>query len=233
MEDSVKSIPPEMHYEVKRRRRSLTLLTLLLLVVLGVGAVFYVKGRLTKFVEANTGTAAMALPDVGVNPDETQQTISKFMQFRNKLTSPAPPGESELVEIVLSGPEVNALIARIPRLQRFANQIRVSIEGSQLTGHLSVPLDRFGYPGRFLNGVGKFSVSAHGGKVYARLTDFESQDGEMPEKVMKHLRKRNLMTYARRFPALSGYSRRIEHIEVREDKVYLTAKRGVGKDILQ
>ena len=126
-------------------------------------------------------------------------------------------------QLILSAADLNALIARQPRLR---NKLFVKIEDSVITGELSLPLDDFvpGGEGRFFNGSGTFDVSLEDGNLIVQLTDALVSGRPLPQVVMSGIRKQNLAVDLNRDARVSRVIHRFDRIEVEGDRVILTLK---------
>src|SRR6266404_3546892 len=136
----------------------LTGVTLLLIVLAGFLAGYrYARKMFNDF----TDSKPLPLPTVQLSQpqlDELQQRIERFREAVRQRQPAAP--------LALTANEINALIATDPDLKELKGKLYVTIEGGQLKGRISVPMEQVGLPvfrGRYLNGDGTFSVSLRNG----------------------------------------------------------------------
>jgi len=131
----------------------------------------------------------------------------------------------------LSAEDLNALIARDPAMR---GRVALAIEGDQLRGHLSFPLEELGLPtlilgglkGRYLNGTARFTPELEGdGKIRARIDELIVKGQAVPEDFVEQLREADIsFDLAHDDPARQEFLQRLERIEIRDGHLILTAQ---------
>jgi hypothetical protein len=197
---------------------------LALLTAILVATLFYVGYRfLNQAVEQYTATAPRELPKSEMPAEQVQVLKDRVEAFRKavKEGTPAPPLE-------LNSDELNALIEADPDLK---GKIFVKIEGKEIKGQVSLPLDAFAqvpllgmFKGRYLNGEAAFKASIDDGFLLIRLDSIEVNGKSPPDEVMKSLREQNLAKDAYNNPKNAETLRNIESLEVKDGKVILKVR---------
>ena len=98
-------------------------------------------------------------------------------------------------ELSLSAADLNALIWHDPMFKGVKGKLFVMLEGEQIKGKVSVPLDNFGpfkLKGRYLNGTAAFNVSLQNGFLLVRLAEMEVKGKPLPAPVLTQLKSENL-----------------------------------------
>src|SRR5580765_455898 len=114
----------------------------------------------------------------------TQPEIEKLQQRIDRFRDSIRQGQSTS-PLMLNADQINALIATDPDLKVLKGKLYVTIEGGQLKGQISMPMEEAGLPvfrGRYLSGVGTFSISLRNGMLHITATAIESANGRpVPE----------------------------------------------------
>src|SRR5258707_5547190 len=162
--------------------------SLLLVVVLvaGLAGLRYFKKMFNDF----TDTKPMALPKVHLPQAEMDALQQRVETFRDAVRLGRPTGP-----LTLSSDEINALIGSDPDLHELKGRLYVSIDGDQLNGQVSMPMEQIGLPvfrGRFLNGTGTFELFFRNGMLRITPQKFVVRERAVPEMYMEKIRKQNL-----------------------------------------
>ena len=157
----------------------------------------------------NTSTEDAAREDL-----EDAVASSEVEQAKESDPEPLPKQKTNTKQLSLSAADLNALIARHPKLK---NKLVVKIEDGIIAGDLSLPLDEYlpGGKGRFFNGSGTFDVSLEDGTLVVRLIDAMVGEQPIPPAVMSGIRKQNLASEFQKDPKASRAIRKFDRIEVR------------------
>ncbi len=133
------------------------------------------------------------------------------------ITDEAPP-TAAVRELVLTAEEINALIAEE---EAFRNRVYISIADGEITGQISVPTDKFlpGSKGRFLNASATFEVTLEDGVLIVTMNKAEVKGEQVPEAIMKEIRKENLAQELYKDKKNARMIARFESISVEEDKI--------------
>src|SRR6185436_12737830 len=159
-------LPPELP---KKQRGCLfygliTLAVVLLLAGIGTWlAVRYALKTASGFVDQYTSTNRIPIESVAISQSELKSLRERLTSFSEALEG--RPGSRDLV---LSAHDINALIQNDPEYIGLREKLFVMIEGDQIKGKLSMPLDDLGpfkLKGRYLNGVAILKVSLENGAL--------------------------------------------------------------------
>ena len=205
-------------------------ITVLVVVVLmgiaGFFAVRYGLKQLAAFVAQYTETNPMTLPVVQMSSAESAELNKRVSAFNDALAAQktTPP-------LALSGKEINALIADSPAWRQLKGKLYVTVEGDQIKGQVSIPMDDLGkmpglsrLKGRFLNGSASLKVSLQDGTLFVTMHSLEVKGQSPPENIMAQLRAQNLAQNIYNDPKGAELIRKLESIDVKEGKITLKAK---------
>jgi hypothetical protein len=201
---------------------------IVLMVAVGIGGFFLVRygmEQLTAFVEEYTDTVPMAIESVQVEPgelEELQQRMTSFEEALDRGTRVQP--------LVLTGHDLNVLIARHPAMSAWRDRARMQVVGDQIVGQISLPLDDLAavpgmkrLRGRYLNGAAALKVSLQGGQLQVNLESLEVKGQPIPEEIMRSLRQQNLAQDAVRNPDLMEAIGQLESIRVVDGEIVIQA----------
>jgi hypothetical protein len=171
-----------------------------------------------------TDTSPVTLPTVKMSPDEMAQVRRRVDEFRTAVRGglPAPP-------LALTADEINALIATDPDLQALKGKLYATIEGDQIKGQVSVPVEEAGLPmfkGRYLNGSGIFNLSLHNGILRLTAQTVSVKGKPLPEVYLQNIRKQNLAKKINSDPRDSVALDHLESIDVKDGKIVIVPKQG-------
>ncbi len=204
---------------------------LVLLVLFGIGLFFAVRyglNKLSAFVEEYTETKPMLLETVQVSANEYQQLDQRVTAFADAVNArkATPP-------LVLTGNDINALIAKNPAWKGLKDKVYVTIEGDQIKGKVSIPMDDLAQApglsrlkGRYLNGSAGLKVSLANAVLVVTLQSLEAKGQSPPPPVMAQLRSVNFAQNASQDAKTQELIGRLESIEVKDGKITIkvTAK---------
>ena len=195
---------------------------LLLLIALAGGLAGYRYAR--KMFNDFTDSQPLAMPPVQLTQpqiDQLQQRIEAFRQAVRQSESTPP--------LALTADQINALIATDPDLKALKGKIYVAIEGGQLKGRLSVPMEQLGLPmfrGRYLNANGAFTVSLRNGQLQVTAITLTSAKGRtVPEIYMDKIRRHNLAQDMNSDARIQVALDRIADIQVKDNQLILVPKK--------
>lgn len=196
-----------------------------LFVVGAVGLYFGTRFVLNKAVSIYTSTSPAALPKVTISDDEFSVLQKRVADFSAVVKNP-----TNAASLTLSSDEVNALIAKDPGFSAFNNKLHVAIEGNQLKGTVSWPLDELGISklkGRYVNGMAGLKAALVNGQLIVNLDSLAVNGKTLPESVMQGLRAENLAKDLNKDPKKAEFIRKFENFEIKDGKLTLKVK---GKD---
>jgi hypothetical protein len=185
--------------------------------VLAFFAFRFVNNQINAFADSTPAP----LPKVEMSDDEFQGLQERLQVFGRALKE-GKPAEA----LALTERDLNALILKSPNAKGFSDKVYVSLDGSNVTGQVSIPLSDFGRfgKGRYLNGEAAFNVSLENGVLSVTARDIRVKGRPLPESFMEVLRKENLAGEACKEPKAAEAIRQFESIQVREGRVIIKAR---------
>jgi len=203
-----------------------SILALLMVILISVGVYFGYR-TLNRWVEEYTATTPRELPKVEMPAEQRQVLKDRVDAFRKAVdagTSTEP--------LVLTSDDLNALIEDNPDLK---GKIYVKVEGDEVKGQVSIPLDVLGQnpffrmlKGRYLNGEADLKASLQDGVLIVTLDSIEVNGQKPPEQMMTELRKQNLAKDAYKDEKTSRMIRKIESLEIKDGKIILRLRARAG-----
>lgn len=198
----------------------ITGVVLLLLVMGGVlVALHYAK----KMVLGLTDTQPVELPAVPMRQGDRDKLRRRCDVFEAALREQRPTSP-----LTLSADEINVLIADDPRQQALKGRVHVSLEGDQLKGQLSLPLEEVGlhvFKGRYLNGDATFNLSFRNGVLAVMPQTIWVKGKPLPEVYMREIRKRNLAAALTNQPRAVALLQELEDIRVKDGGLTIVPQR--------
>ncbi len=189
-----------------------SILAVLFLILLGV-ITFFGFRFFMGLVNDYTSTTPRELPKLEM-PEEQRQAVKKrFDEFRQAVNE-GKPTET----LVLTSDDINALIEEDPDLRGKAH---VRIEGDEVKGEISFPLDKFGFNGRYLNGEADVKATLTNGVLIVTLDSVEVNGKKVPEQFMQQLRQQNLVQDLYKDQKNAEMMRRLEKLEIKDGKITL------------
>jgi hypothetical protein len=203
---------------------SLVLLTIIL--VAGFLGVRFFLHKIDAMVAQYTDTQAMVMPKEEMPAAELEKLKARFAAFKVALDA-----HSNAVPLILSGPEINALLRSSPDMKAMRDTFYIAVEGDQVKGQLSLPLSQFKIPmvdlnGRYLNGAAVFKAVLTNDQLSVRIQSLEVKGQPLPEKFMSQLRMKNLAEDAQNNPTNAAVISKFESIEIKDGRVIITPKPG-------
>ncbi|MCC6488225.1 MAG: hypothetical protein IT364_12065 [Candidatus Hydrogenedentes bacterium] len=113
-----------------------------------------------------------------------KERFDAFTQAVNQGTPVAP--------LELTSDDVNALIQNDPNWSDLKGHVHVALEDDLVGSTVSMPLESFGMPGRYVNGNARFSVFLRGGQLYVHIESLEVGGKALPEAFVQGMRSENL-----------------------------------------
>lgn len=178
------------------------------------------------FIIAHTDGAPAPLPP------EPEMTDAEYAALEKRVDAfrEAAQGAGEVPALTLRAADINALIARRSSPgDRLGDMVRVAIEGDKLRGDVSLPLDKSPLPmprGRFLNGSASFNVSMKNGVLVVTADSVSLRGRPLSPALLARLRSENLARDAYRSPKSAEALGRIGSIEIKDDAVVITPRKG-------
>jgi hypothetical protein len=196
---------------------------LVLVVVAAVAIYFYG----TQFLVENfTDAEPVPLPQTELSEAEQADLQARVENFEQALQ-----GQAVVDELVLTGPEINALLQQYASETPFANSVHVTIEGDSLQGQISLPIEQLAdieaVRGRYLNGRATFDFSVVNGRPVLFVTSLEVKGQAIPEMAMQDMSRQNLLQdMPPPSPEQQEVLDRIRDVRIRDGKMIIELKEG-------
>jgi hypothetical protein len=198
-----------------------SILMVLVLILVGLGVYFGYR-FFTQLVEQYTATAPRELPKVAMPADQRTSLQKRVEEFGKAVE------DGKTVEpLVLTGDDLNALIEEAPAFAELKGKVYVKIEGDELKGQVSFPLEKFGLAmlkGRYLNGEADLKASLNNGVLIVTLDSIEVNGKRVPEEAMTNLRQENLAKDAYKNPKHAEILRKLESLEINDGKIIIKVR---------
>jgi hypothetical protein len=178
----------------------------------------YVKRMVMRF----TDPKPKELPTLQMSPAEMAQAKERFDSFLQAVREHHPTKP-----LTLTADDLNALIASGGDQQGWKGKIYVSLDGDQLKGDLSVPLQDLGlsmFKSRYLNGTATFNLSFRDGRLSVTPQTIQVRGEPLPEIYLREIRKQNLAFAFTNDPAAAAVLKGLEEIQVKEGKLVVEPK---------
>lgn len=200
-------------------------LGLVVLALVGGIAAYWAVNKVMTFVNDYTDDLPSELPVVEFAEAEAQALRDRVEQFGDVLEAGGdPPSPLEL-----SADDINALVDSDPDWAQIG-QVHVSIgPDDQLRGEVSIPLDDFGFEGRYFNGSVTLDVSLENGILIVRPSAAEVKGQPLPDEFIEALRTENMAKRAYEDPKIAAILQKLERIEVRDGKLVITPDAKTGQ----
>jgi hypothetical protein len=201
--------------------------SLVLLVVVGLGIFFmtrYTLNRINAMVTEYCDTKPMPLPAVELPTNEMQALQDRVTAFNQALD-----GHTNSTPLILTGPQINALLASQPALAPYKGKFLVSLEGAKTQAQISLSLDDLpkvpmvDTKGKYLNGSGTFDLAISNGVLSVALTSLEAKGKPAPVTVMAAFFQ-SMVQNANTGPN-AGTFKQIESLQVTNGTLVITAKK--------
>jgi hypothetical protein len=195
----------------------------LLMVILVSVAVYFGFRYLGQQVENYTSASPRELPKVEMPAEERQALKDRVEAFRKAVEAGTPTEP-----LVLTSDDLNALIEEDDDLK---GKIHVKVEGDEVKGLVSIPLDplahgpfRSMFLGRYLNGEADLKASLKDGVLIVTLDQIEVNGKKAPEEFMTQMRDQNLAKDVYKNPKQAETIRKLESLEVKDGKIILRVR---------
>jgi hypothetical protein len=223
---------PEPPLPQKKRRGCffygcITCLVMVLVVLLGGFIVTkLLLSKLNRMVAEYTDTAPMTLPKSDISADDMKKLKARVSTF-----SAAIDAHSNTPPLVLTGPELNALIADNPNAKQFKDSIYVTLDGDAIKGQVSLPLDAFAdmpplsmlhLKGRYLNGSATMKAGVTNGMLGVYMQALEVKGKPMPAQFMTSFSQQNMADSYNKNPNNAAPFEHYESIQVKDSTMIVT-----------
>ena len=197
-------------------------ITGLVLLVLVLGTLMVGLHYVKTLVNRYTDTQPMELPTVQMSQAEMVQVKQRFEAFQQAVRE-----QRATKPLVLTADDINALIASGGDQQSLKGKVYVSLDGDQLKGEVSVPLQEVGLnmlKGRYLNGSATFNLAFRDGRLSVTPQTIQVKGEPLPEVYLREIRKQNLAVALTNDPGTAAVLKGLEEIQVKEGKLVIEPK---------
>jgi hypothetical protein len=180
-------------------------------------ALRYVRNQFNAY----TDTAPMKLPKVEMTDAEYQKLEARAKTFNDSMD------QGKAAEpLVLTEREINALLFNSANTKQLADRVYVALNGTNITGQISIPLSGLGWIGknRYLNGEATFNVSLENGVLIVTAKEVRVKGQPLPETFMSALRQENLAKDAYQDPKNAEVIRKVDSLRVDDGRVVIKAR---------
>ncbi len=191
-------------------------LTVMLLMVVGVGATMY-AGYSFYVAQVNNYTSPepKTLPKLEYSEEQVKAVLDRVTSFK------AAVKKGEVAEpFVLTAEDINALISSEEDIK---DKIFVTIADGKISAEASFPLGDIlpGFSGRYFNGRISLKASLESGVLIVTLDDAEVNGKKVPEEFLSKMREENLAKNAYEDRKSAEFIRRFERLTIEDDKIIL------------
>ena len=194
---------------------------IILMVVIGgscTGLLYWLKGNLDRAVEQFADNSPSDIPELKVDPATEQAVVTKIQQFNDQLSSGAATDV-----LVLTSSDVSILTNYYLKTLPSING-RIEVVGNNVVAKISISLENFFYPGKWLNGTASLRIVATEGVLIVRLTSLKTAKGELPPELMKQLETLNFAQDAGKDPKTAAFLQKVKEINVADGKITIIPK---------
>ena len=192
------------------------------LLVMLLGALMLGLHYVKKMVNRYTDTKPMELPSVQMSPSEIAQVKQRFEVFQQAIRE-----QRATKPLELTAKDLNALIASGGEQDGLKGKVYVSLDGDQLKGEVSVPLEAVGWnvlKGRYLNGSATFNLSLRAGTLSVTPQTIQVKGQPLPEVYLREIRKQDLAMFLTNDPGAAAVLKGLEEIQVKAGKLVIAPK---------
>ncbi len=194
------------------------LTAVVLFIVVAVGG--YLAARATiRQISKFTQATPTALPKVDLPADELRTLRDRVGGFKQAVADQKPTDA-----LVLTEREINALIGSDPDFAQLKDRVYVSLPGDEVKGQVSLPINRWPFKGRYLNGEATFKVALANGVLFVTVQSLRVGNDTVPDQFMQGFQQQNLAQDVNNDPQKAAALSKLESIEVKDGKLTLKAK---------
>ncbi len=195
-------------------------ITSVVLAVLAAAGIGIGTHLLLKYAKGFTSEEPAEIPVYQPAEGEYEAVKAKIENFKN-----AVEGGTSGVELVLTGDDVNTLIALDENLVALKERAYVKIEDDKITVDVSMPLGEFpGLSGRYLNGSATINAFMEAGVLFVGVDRIEVNGEPVPETIMEQLRNENLAKGLYEDKEKMEVINKVQDIRVEGGKLILVSK---------
>ena len=175
-----------------------------------------------KVVNRFTDDKPMEVPTLQMSKAEIEQVKQRFEAFEQEVRE-----QHATKPLVLTADDINALIASGSDPQVLKGRLYVGLEGDQVKGEVSVPLQEVGlsmFRGRYMNGSATFNLGFRDGMLMVTPRTLLVKGTPVPEIYMQEIRKQNFAASLTNQPAAVRVLNGLQDVRVKEGKVLIVPK---------
>ena len=173
-----------------------------------------------KLIDSVTDTKPETIPTVSTNASENRHAKEQYSRLENVIN------EGSAESFSFDERQLNTLVAVIPQAEFLRGKATFNIKGDRLIARASVPLDRIPMmQGRYLNGEFELDIKCENGILEVYAQEVRVKGEPIPESVMSKLRNVNLAQEVYKNPDAIKALKRIESLEVKDDKLVVNFKK--------
>lgn len=185
--------------------------------------------KLSETIANYTSSEFVPIEAPVVTQTEINDTLARF----DALAASVAENGGLTEPLILTAQEINTLLFHHPQFAPVAGMAAVSIADDKLSSEISLNLDALPLPegpiktalaGRYVNGVGTFSLGIVAGRPALYLEDFQVNGFAPPAEVLSQLKTQNILKNAGNDPELSKALEKISDIRIEGDKLIITPK---------
>lgn len=191
----------------------------LLVVVVGIAGYFVLKNTTERWIRDFTETTPAQIEKVEFTRAQTDAMQARLASFKQALD-----GGTNLIELILTADDLNALISTQRELK---DKLFIRIDGDQVRGDISMPLGDLGplkLKGRYLNANVTLKVSLANGSLDVRLHDAQVKGKPLPSMILNEFKKNNLAQEYQKDPKTAADIAKFEAVQVTNGTVVLRNK---------
>lgn len=195
---------------------------LALTLVGGFFAYFGIRHAMRKLLATYTETAPASLPKAQLSDNQLRDIRRRLEEFNQTGAGGKPSPTLEL-----AGDELDVFIDQLPDTQKYKDQFRLGIEGDEIKGKFSIPLEQLGITflkGRYLNGNASFAASITNGALSVNFKSLDLNGKKLPKSFWAKLRAENLAKDSNKNPEFADKLKNVESLEVKDGKLRIRIK---------
>ena len=193
-----------------------------------IALVFAARDGLGVIRDKYTDDAPIELPVSELTEEERTALIERVDEFAELLNN-----DEATEALILNQDDINGLIQFHPELERFKDKVYITLDGEDVHGQISVPLDEIpGFGGRYFNGSARFDVELENGVAKIFILDATLKGEPVPEEFMTEIRHQNMASDIQQDEDIREGMSKLERIEVTDGQVIVTPK-AVAETIIE
>ena len=183
----------------------------------GIGIATY---AMVKYAKGFTSDSPVEIPVYEPVAGEYESVQERIEEFKN-----AVEGGTSGVELILTGNDINAIIASDEDLAELRGKAYVKIEDDKITVDVSMPLEWIPwFSGRYLNGSAVIKASMESGLLFVVLDQVKVNGEPLPEEFMGQLLGENLAKNMYKAKYKRDIISKVKAVRVEDGRLILVSK---------